>query len=120
LDAIKAYRAKEAELQAEKVQALFTTLQIRLFKFVKTTGEYESDFSIQMSGKDYATLSTGEKIAAGLELTEVLHKQSGLIVPTFIDGIGEYTGEVAVYGQLITGRAVKGQKLKIETEDLSK
>lgn len=120
LDAIKAYRAKEAELQAEKVQALFTTLQIRLFKFVKTTGEYEPDFSIQMSGKDYATLSTGEKIAAGLELTEVLHKQSGLIVPTFIDGIGEYTGDVAVYGQLITGRAVKGQKLKIETEDLSK
>lgn len=120
LDAIKAYRAKEAELQAEKVQELFTTLQIRLFKYVKTSGEYEPDFSIQMDGKDYATLSTGEKIAAGLELTEVLHKQSGLIVPTFIDGIGEYTGEVAVYGQLITGRAVKGQKLKIETEDLSK
>lgn len=120
LDAIKAYRAKEAELQAEKVQALFTTLQIRLFKYVKTSGECEPDFSIQMDGKDYATLSTGEKIAAGLELTEVLYKQSGLIVPIFIDGIGEYTGKVAVYGQLITARAVENQNLTIETEDLSK
>ncbi|MGN7359982.1 ATPase [Paenibacillus sp. SAF-054] len=116
LDAIKAYRAKEAELQAAKVQSLFTRLQIRLFKFVKTSGEYEPDFSIQMDGKDYATLSTGERIAAGLELTEVLHKQSGLIVPTFIDGIGEYTGKVAVYDQLITARAVHDQELKIETE----
>lgn len=119
LDAIKAYRAKEAELQAEKVQSLFERLKIRLFKYVKTTGEYEPDFSIQMDGKDYATLSTGEKIAAGLELTEVLYKQSGLIVPTFIDGIGEYTGRVAVYGQLITARAVEDRELTIETEDIS-
>ncbi|WP_055108934.1 AAA family ATPase [Paenibacillus ihumii] len=119
LDAIKAYRAKEAELQAEKVQSLFTRLKIRLFKYVKTTGEYEPDFSIQMDGKDYAALSTGEKIAAGLELTEVLFKQSELIVPTFIDGIGEYTGEIAVYGQLITARAIKGQEFKIETEDIT-
>ncbi|GIO57959.1 ATPase [Paenibacillus cineris] len=116
LDSIKAYRAKEAELQAAKVQSLFTRLQIRLFKFVKSSGEYEPDFSIQMDGKDYVSLSVGEKITAGLELIEVLHKQSGLIVPTFIDGIGEYTGDIVVYDQVITARAVKGQELKIESE----
>ncbi|WP_110933784.1 coiled-coil domain-containing protein [Paenibacillus bouchesdurhonensis] len=119
LDAIKAYRAKEAELQAEKVQSLFTRLKIRLFKYVKTTGEYDPDFSIQMDGKDYSSLSVGEKITAGLELTEVLFKQSELIVPTFVDGIGEYTGDLLVYGQLITARAIKGQELKIETEDVA-
>ncbi|MDO3680674.1 AAA family ATPase [Paenibacillus ehimensis] len=116
LDAIKAFKAKEAELQTQKVQDLFTTLSVRLFKYVKTSGEYVSDFMIQMDGKDYVALSAGEKIAAGLELTEVLFKQSELIVPCFIDGIGEYTGKVAVYDQLITGRAVEGQELKIETE----
>lgn len=120
LDAIKAYRAKEAELQAEKVQALFTTLQIRLFKFVKTSGEYEPDFSIQMHGKDYATLSVGEKITAGLELSEVLFKQSDLVLPTFVDGVGEYTGDFNIYGQLITAQAEKGKKFTIETEDLTK
>ncbi len=116
LDAIKAYRAKEAELQAEKVQSLFTTLSIRLFRYVKTTDEWEPDFSIQMDGKDYGVLSAGEKIAAGLELAEVLFKQSELITPVFIDGIESYTGRVAVYDQLITGRAVPDQDLKIETE----
>jgi len=116
LDTIKAYRAKEAELQAEKVQSLFTSLSIRLFKHIKTTDEWEPDFSIQMDGKDYAVLSAGEKIAAGLELAEVLFKQSELITPVFIDGIESYTGRVAVYDQLITGRAVPEQDLKIETE----
>jgi hypothetical protein len=117
LDAIKAYRAKEAELQATKVQSLFTKLSIRLFKYVKSTEEYEPDFSVQMHGKDYVALSVGEKITAGLELGEVLFKQSQMITPVFIDGIGEYTGEIAVYDQLITGRAVPNQELKIETEE---
>ncbi|MCP1306444.1 AAA family ATPase [Paenibacillus tyrfis] len=117
LDAIKAFKAKEAELQTKKVQDLFSTLSVRLFKYVKTSGEHVSDFMIQMDGKDYVALSAGEKIAAGLELTEVLFKQSELIVPCFIDGIESYTGKVAVYDQLITGRAVVGQELKIDTED---
>lgn len=116
LDAIKAFKAKEAEIQTEKVQSLFTTLSIRLFKYVKTNDDWVSDFMIQMDGKDYIQLSAGEKIAAGLELTEVFFKQSDLIVPTFIDGIESYTGKVAVYDQLITGRAVPGQDLKVETE----
>lgn len=116
LDAIKAYRAKEAEVQADKVQSLFTTLTIRLFKYVKSSDEYQPDFSIQMNDKDYVQLSAGEKIGAGLELTDVLFKQSELIVPTFIDNIESYTGRVAVYGQLITGRVIADQELKIESE----
>ncbi|MBD0381242.1 ATPase [Paenibacillus sedimenti] len=118
LDAIKAFKAKEAELQVSKVQALFTTLSVRLFDYVKSSDTYTPAFVIQMNGKDYPALSVGEKISAGLELSEVLYKQSELIVPTFVDGIGEYTGKVAVYGQLITGRAVPDQLLKIESEDV--
>lgn len=113
LDAIKAFNAKEAELQVGKVQALFTTLSVRLFEYVKSKDAWIPDFSIQMNGKDYSSLSAGEKIGAGLELVEVLFKQSELIVPCFIDGIESYTGPVAVYDQLITGRAVPDQELKI-------
>ncbi|MDD9266003.1 ATPase [Paenibacillus sp. GCM10023248] len=116
LDAIKAFKATEAQLQVSKVQELFTTLSVRLFDYVASTGEYKPAFVIQMDGKDYPTLSAGEKIGAGLELSDVLYKQSELIVPTFVDGIESYTGKVLVYGQLITGRAVPDQELKIETE----
>ncbi|GIO40181.1 hypothetical protein J41TS12_50420 [Paenibacillus antibioticophila] len=119
LDAIKSYQAKESEIQAEKIQSQFTTLTVRLFDYVKSKGEYVPDFSIQMHGKDYATLSVGEKITAGLELSEVLFKQSELVLPTFVDGIGEYTGEFMIYGQLITAQAEKGREFTIETEDLS-
>lgn len=116
LDAIKAFKAKEAEIQTVKVQELFTTLSIRLFQYVKSNDEYKSDFMIQMDGKDFTSLSAGEKIAAGLELTDVLFKQSELITPVFIDGVGEYTGKIAVYDQLITGTAVPDQALLIEVE----
>jgi uncharacterized protein YeeX (DUF496 family) len=116
LDAIKAFRAKEAELQAAEIQSKFTTLSIRLYKYVASRNEYDPDFSVQKDGKDYASLSVGEKIGAGLELTEVLFKQSGLITPVFIDGIGEYTGPVAAYDQVITGRTVPEIDLKIEVD----
>ncbi|MGO4375081.1 ATPase, partial [Paenibacillus sp. MCAF20] len=116
LDSIKAYRAKEAELQAAEIQSKFTTLSIRLFKYVASRDEYDPDFSVQKDGKDFISLSVGEKIEAGLELTEVLHKQSGLVAPIFIDGIGEYTGPVQAFDQVITGCAVPNQDLKIEVD----
>ncbi|WP_256257625.1 MULTISPECIES: ATPase [unclassified Paenibacillus] len=115
LDAVKAFKAKEAELQVSKVDALFTTLKVRLHNYVKSTDSYEPTFVIQRDGKDYGQLSAGEKIGAGLEIAEVLFEQSELIVPCFADGIESYTGRLAVYDQLITGRTVPDQSLKIET-----
>jgi DNA repair exonuclease SbcCD ATPase subunit len=114
LDCVKAFRAKEAELQAEKVQALFTTLSIRLFKQNKGDGEFKPDFEVQMDGKDYSKLSLSEGIRAGLELREVLSKQSNIIVPCFIDNAESITSFKQPTGQLITSRVVAGQVLKIE------
>ncbi len=88
-------------------------MKVRLFNYVESTGEYKPFFMIQMDGKDYTSLSQGEKITAGLELHEVLHKQSNLISPCLIDGAAEYTGKIKVYGQAIICKAVEGEKLKI-------
>jgi energy-coupling factor transporter ATP-binding protein EcfA2 len=117
LDSVKAFRAKEAELQAEKVQALFTTLSIRLFKQNKGDGEFKPDFEVQMDGKDYSKLSLSEGIRAGLELREVLSKQSGVIVPCFIDNAESITSFKKPTGQLITSRVVAGKELTIERVD---
>jgi DNA repair exonuclease SbcCD ATPase subunit len=114
LDSAKSFRAKEAELQAEKVQALFTTLSIRLFKQNKGDGEFKPDFEVQMDGKDYSKLSLSEGIRAGLELREVLSKQSNVIVPCFIDNAESITSFIKPIGQLITSRVIAGQVLKIE------
>jgi DNA repair exonuclease SbcCD ATPase subunit len=119
LDTIKTFRAKEAELQAEKVQALFTTLSIRLFKQNKGDGEFKPDFEVQMDGKDYSKLSLSEGIRAGLELREVLSKQSNVILPCFIDNAESITSFKKPTGQLITSRVVAGEKLTIVSKEAS-
>ncbi|WP_312118323.1 AAA family ATPase [Brevibacillus reuszeri] len=115
LDAIKAFQTKEAELQATKVQDLFTTLSIRLFKQNKGDGELKADFEIEMDGKAYRKLSLSESIRAGLELRDVLSQQSGIVAPCFVDNTESITKFTQPNGQLIMCRVVAGQELKIET-----
>jgi len=117
IDAIKEFKSKEAELQSEKVQGLFSNLSIKLFERVKTTGEDKPTFVVQMDGKDYAKLSFSEKTKAGLELRDVLSEQSEIIAPCFIDNAETITTFKAPSGQLITARVVAGQELTIETEE---
>ena len=117
LDAIKDFHAKEAELQAAKVQDLFENLSIKLFETVKTTGENKPTFIVQKDGKDYLKLSKSEKIKAGLELRDVLSEQSNVIFPCFVDDAESITKFKEPSGQLITATVVAGQELKIESED---
>ncbi|WP_100373105.1 AAA family ATPase [Bacillus sp. FJAT-45037] len=116
LDSIKDFRSKEAELQGEKVQALFTTLSVRLFEEQKN-GDIKPTFVIQMDGKDYNTLSLSESIRAGLELREVLSQQSEVLAPTFVDNAESITTFKGPTGQLITSRVVADQELKIEVSE---
>ncbi|MEJ9209858.1 hypothetical protein [Paenibacillus larvae] len=118
IDAIKAFAAKEAEMMADKVQALFTTLSLRLFKLNKGDGEIKPDFEIEMDGKPYRKLSLSESIRAGLELRDVLSQQSGIIAPCMVDNAESITRFKQPNGQLMTSRVVPGQELTIETEDM--
>lgn len=117
IDSIKDFHAKEAELQAVKVQDLFENLSIKLFETVKTTGEMKPTFEIQMDGKDYRKLSLSESIRAGLELRDVLSQQSEVITPCFVDNAESITRFKEPNGQLILSRVVAGQELTIESED---
>ncbi|MET1176952.1 AAA family ATPase [Peribacillus simplex] len=116
LDSVKAFKAKEAELQGEKVQALFETLSVRLFEEQKN-GEMKNTFEIELDKKPYRKLSTAEGIRAGLELRDVLSQQSELITPVFVDNAESITSFKQPVGQLIVSRVVAGQKLKIEGVD---
>jgi hypothetical protein len=114
LDAIKAFEAKEAELQAAKVQSLFTTLSISLFKEQKN-GERKPDFVIEMDGKAYPLLSLSESVRAGLELREVLSEQSGVIAPVAVDNSESVFKIKQPSGQLILVKAVEDAPLTIES-----
>ncbi|WP_339271479.1 AAA family ATPase [Paenibacillus sp. FSL K6-1330] len=118
LDAIKAYEAKAAELQAAKVQGLFQTITIRLFKQQKN-GDIKPDFVIERYGKAPTQFSLSEGIRAGLEARDVISEQSGWISPCFIDNKESITHYKAPRGQLILCQVIEGKPLTIESEELS-
>jgi hypothetical protein len=115
LDAIKAFRAKEAELMAAKVKGMFEKLSIRLFEEQKN-GELKNTFEIELDGKPYRKLSLSEGIRAGLEVRDVLSQQSEIIMPCFVDNSESITRFKQPNGQLIISRVVSGQELKIEAD----
>ena len=113
IDSVKAFKQKEAELQAEKVQALFTTLTIKLTEIQKN-GEPKNTFEIELNGKPFSKLSLSESIRAGLELRDVLSQQSGVVAPVFLDNAESITKFKEPVGQLIVSRVVAGRSLKVE------
>lgn len=112
IDSIKDFRAKEAELQAKKVQDLFGNLSINLFK-VQKNGDIKPDFEIAMDGKGYKKLSLSESIRAGLELRDVLSEQSNVIAPCFVDNAESITKFKEPNGQLIICRVVEDKELEV-------
>lgn len=113
LDAIKASKAKEAELMAAKVKGLFKKLSLQLFLENKTDGEQKPYFEVEMDGKPYRKLSRAEGIIAGLELIDVLSELIGLIVPVFLDNAESIIRYTKPAGQLIECRVDDQQNLTI-------
>ncbi|MED1086953.1 AAA family ATPase [Bacillus mycoides] len=103
IDAIKDFRTKRSELMVSMIQSLFTNIDVQLYETLKN-GEERATFEILMDGKGYSRLSTAEKIKAGLELVEVLSKQSQLIVPCFIDNAESILHFTKPAGQLIIAK----------------
>lgn len=100
INAAGAYAAKKAEITLNKLQ--MNHAAIKLFDVVKTTGEIKNVFKFTYDGKDYRWLSTSEKIKAGLEVSELLRKLTGLCYPTYIDNAECITTNVTpVHGQVI-------------------
>lgn len=114
-EAIKDFEAKRALVMVKKVDSLFTTISVQLFKELKN-GKRDDAFEINMDGKPYSKLSTAEKIRCGLEMVEVLSQQSGVIIPTFVDNAESILKYTAPSGQLITAK-VKTGDLKIEIKE---
>ena len=79
---------------------------IKLYDVVKSTGELKSVFRFTYDGKDYRWLSTSEKIRAGLEVSALLERLTGLIYPKYIDNAECITGKFApINGQVILAYA---------------
>ena len=104
----------------EKMQAAdmyLKDVKIRFYKVIKTTGEIKDDFVITYKDKDFSTLSRSEKIAASLEIANMLNKITKLNVPLFIDDSESYPDFdfISMYKdtQIIIAQVKKGRALRI-------
>lgn len=99
------------EFAAKKAEKTFAKLKmnrasIKLHDFVKTTGELKNVFRFTYDGKDYRWLSTSEKLKAGLEVSDMLKRLTGLCYPTYIDNAECLTTKLdKVNGQIILAKA---------------
>lgn len=92
-------------------------VKIRFYKIVKTTGEIKDDFVITYKDKDFSTLSRSEKIAASLEIANMLNEITKLHSPLFIDDSESYPDFDFINqyknNQIFIAQVKKGRTLKI-------
>lgn len=107
------FAAARAELTLSRLQ--MNHAAIKLFDVVKTTGEVKNVFKFTYDGKDYRWLSASEKVKAGLEVSALLQRLTGLVYPTYIDNAEGITTKLApVDGQVILAYA-KNCPLSVKT-----
>lgn len=98
--AVEEYAAKRAELTLKNLT--MNRASIKLYDVSKKTGEVKNVFRFTYDGKDYRWLSTSEKIKAGLEVSALLERLTGLVYPKYIDNAECITTKMdPVNGQVI-------------------
>lgn len=116
LHAVGEFAAKKAEITLNQFK--MNRASIKLYDVAKTTGEIKDVFVFTYDGKDYRWLSTSEKIKAGLEVSELLARLTGLEYPTYIDNAECITTKLSpVRGQVILAYA-RGTELAVHNPQL--
>lgn len=115
VEAAKEFREAQAEVQAAQVNELFHSISIKLFDRQKN-GEDRPTFEIMYENKPFGKLSTAERMKAGLELIEILQRESKVTAPTFIDNAESVLNIKVPTGQTIIAR-VQNCDLTIEQEE---
>ena len=114
--AVGEFAAKKAEITLNQLK--MNRASIKLYDVAKTTGEIKDVFVFTYDGKDYRWLSTSEKIKAGLEVSELLARLTGLEYPTYIDNAECITTKLSpVRGQVILAYA-RGTELAVHNPQL--
>ena len=112
--ALSAFICKRTEIAVSDLQ--MSNVKIKLFDVVRSTGEIVSVFKFTYKGRDYTTLSLSEKTLAGIEITAMLRKITGLDCPVCVDNTESIAtfNSVSMPSQTLLLRFVKGQPLTVQ------
>ena len=112
--ALSAFICKRTEIAVADLQ--MPNVKIKLFDVVRSTGEIVSVFKFTYKDRDYTTLSLSEKTLAGIEITAMLRKITGLDCPVCVDNTESIAtfNSVSMPSQTLLLRFVKGQPLTVQ------
>lgn len=115
LSALSEFVCKRTELAVAGLQ--MPNVKIKLFDVVRTTGELINVFKFTYKGRDYSTLSLSEKTLAGIEITAMIRKITGLDCPVCVDNTESIAAfnAVSMPSQTLLLRFVKGQPLAVQS-----
>lgn len=116
ISALTEFICKRTELATAHLQML--NVQIKLFDVIRTTGEVASVFKFTYKGRDYTTLSLSEKTLAGIEITAMIRKITGIDCPICIDNTESIAAfnNVPMPSQTLLLRMVKDTPLTVKSK----
>lgn len=114
IDALSEFICKRTEIAVADLQ--MPNVKIKLFDVVRSTGEVIGVFKFTYKNRDYATLSLSEKTLAGIEITAMLRKITGLDYPVCVDNTESIAAfnSVSMPSQTLLLRFMKGQPLTVQ------
>lgn len=115
LAALTEYISKRTELSVSDIQ--MPNVKIKLCEVVRTTGELVSVFKFMYRGRDYTALSLSEKTLAGIEITAMIRKVTGIDCPICIDNTESIAAfnNVPMPSQTLLLRMKKGIPLTVQS-----
>ena len=80
-----------ASMQFEAVRSSVRDITMRFQKLNPSNQEIQNCFEVLYKGRDFRLISTSENIRAGLEISGMINRQTGLRLPVFIDNAESIT-----------------------------
>ena len=114
VNALTEYLFKRVELATKELAMPNVTLH--LYDVYRTTGEVKSVFKFDYKGREYNTLSLSEKTLAGMEISAMMRRITGIDCPICIDNTESIAAfnNVDMPSQTLLLRFVKGQPLSVQ------
>jgi len=117
ITAVSQYNAIKADLQYESVRRSLKNVSIRLQRLNQATNELRDCFEILYKGREYSQISTSEAIRAGMEISNLINKRTGLKLPMFIDNAESITHYEKPDTQLFEAKVMKDAPLSVTGEN---
>lgn len=108
---MKSFNVKKMELANALICKHLDNAEIKIQKFVESTGELKDCFEVLYNGMELKSSSSSERVKAGLEISRMIENLVNVHFPVFVDNGEGITSYKETAEQTIEVRVEKGHEL---------